>query len=60
MTLKTFLRNRKAQTVVEYALLMAISLVAVIGMSSYLSKIKTESAIKDHFEQVRRHIVGRE
>ncbi|UCG34567.1 MAG: hypothetical protein JSW17_03445 [Candidatus Omnitrophota bacterium] len=59
MSITTVLRHRKAQTVVEYALLTAISLVAVLGLSSYISRIKSGSAIKDHFDQVTRHIKGR-
>ena|GEM_PF-5025862 len=52
-------KHRAAQSVVEYALLIAISLIAVLGMSSYLTRIKEKSAIKNHFERVKRHIVGR-
>ena len=59
MSLISIRKHSKAQTVVEYAILMAISLVAVIGMSSYISRIKTNSALMDHFDQVTRHIKGK-
>ena len=52
MTFQKYKNNgRSAQSVVEYALLTAIAIVALLATSNFVSRLK-RNAFEDHFQRV--------
>jgi uncharacterized protein (UPF0333 family) len=50
-------RQEKAQAVIEYVLLVAIAILALVGTVNFVSRLKS-NAFEDHFQNATRLIGG--
>lgn len=57
MKIQRLAKSSKAQSVLEYALLASLAIMAFLAMSSFLTSLKG-NAFKSHFTTVKSRITG--
>ena len=51
-------RKKKAQSIIEYTLLIAIAVAGLVTVSYFLTNL-SDGPFYQHFDKVRLHIIGR-